>query len=340
MIKLDMSKAYDRLSWRFLLHMLRSFGFSEQWCDLIYRNISNCWYSISWEGEKYGHFKSNRGVRQGDPLSPNLFILTMEYFSQLLNRAVINRQVMPYKPKGGKMRIHHLLYADDMLVFSNGHKNSMKRLTNLIGHFCDVSGQMLNPAKSMIYFSEGIIFKRRKTIIEMTKFQEGKFPVIYLGAPLFCGRSKISYFNHLEEVVKGKIAGWSKNFLSIGGRATLINAVLSSVSIHTLSILPVPKTIIKGLERLMRNFLWDRGTSQRHHWVNWETICTPKDEGGLGLRQLLDVKQCLLSKLAWNFLENKSLWANYARDKYLHSSYSSAIWTAIQPYIRRLRRDS
>ncbi|KAL9676641.1 hypothetical protein QQ045_004857 [Rhodiola kirilowii] len=84
-IKLDMSKAYDRLSWRFLLKMLRALGFSELWCDLIYRNISNCWYSISWDGNIYGHFKSNRGVHQGDPLSPSLSILAMEYFSQSLN---------------------------------------------------------------------------------------------------------------------------------------------------------------------------------------------------------------------------------------------------------------
>ncbi|KAL9666406.1 hypothetical protein QQ045_000737 [Rhodiola kirilowii] len=116
-IKPDMSKAYDRLSWRFLLKMLRAFGFSEQWCDLIYRNIANSWYSISWDGEYFGHFKSNRGVRQEDPLSPSLFILAMEYFSQSLNQAVRSRTLMTYKAKGSKIGIHHLLYVDDMLIF-------------------------------------------------------------------------------------------------------------------------------------------------------------------------------------------------------------------------------
>ncbi|KAL9683091.1 hypothetical protein QQ045_014906 [Rhodiola kirilowii] len=116
-IKLDMSKAYDRVSWIFLLKILRAFGFSEQWCDLIYRNIANCWYSISWDGEQFGNFKSNRGVCQEDPLSPSLFILAMEYFSQVLNQAVRSKKIKMYKAKGSKLGIHHLLYEDDMLIF-------------------------------------------------------------------------------------------------------------------------------------------------------------------------------------------------------------------------------
>ncbi|KAL9666676.1 hypothetical protein QQ045_001012 [Rhodiola kirilowii] len=88
---------------------------------------------------------------------------------------------------------------------------------------------MLNPDKSKVFFSEGIGGTRRKTILDITKFKEGKFPVIYLGAPLFSGRAKISYFKYLEDVVKGEIASSAKNFLLLSGRATLILSVLSSV---------------------------------------------------------------------------------------------------------------
>ncbi|KAL9687375.1 hypothetical protein QQ045_031776 [Rhodiola kirilowii] len=168
-IKLDMLKAYDKLSWRFLLKMLRALGFSELWCDLIYRNISNCWYSISWDGNTYGHFKSNRGVLQGDPLSPSLFILVMEYFSQSLNQVMVTRKVQPYKTKGCRLCFHHLLYADDMLVFSNGHKNSIKQLLHVISDFCEASGQMLNREKSKVFFSEHIKEERRKATLEISK---------------------------------------------------------------------------------------------------------------------------------------------------------------------------
>ncbi|KAL9690308.1 hypothetical protein QQ045_010705 [Rhodiola kirilowii] len=124
---------------------------------------------------------------------------------------------------------------------------------------------MLNPAKSKIFFSDSVNEGRRAAILELTNFKEGKFPVMYLSAPIFPGRAKVIYFKHLEDVVKGKIAGWTKNFLSMSGRATLISSVLASVSIHMRSIVPVPKVVLKGIERMMRNFLWDRGTNSRHH---------------------------------------------------------------------------
>ncbi|KAL9688438.1 hypothetical protein QQ045_032859 [Rhodiola kirilowii] len=133
------------------------------------------------------------------------------------------------------------------------------------------------------------------------------------------------------------------NNKSYGGNVVIkldMSKAYDRVSIHMLSILPVPKVVLNGIERLMRNFIWDRGSSTRHHWINWDLICKPKDEGGLGLRKLTEVKECMLSKLACRFMLNNTIWAKYSRDKYLYSSYSSAIWTALKPFILKLRRDS
>ncbi|KAL9671329.1 hypothetical protein QQ045_008897 [Rhodiola kirilowii] len=140
-IKVDMSKAYDRLSWRFLIKVLLSFGFSHQVRDLIYRNISNCWYTVRWEGKNYQFFKSNRGVRQGDPLSPTLFIIAMDYFSKLINSAVSSNVISPYHVKGTATMVHHLMYADDMLIFTNGRKKYVEALLKLIHNLCDLSGE-------------------------------------------------------------------------------------------------------------------------------------------------------------------------------------------------------
>lgn len=86
-LKLDMSKAYDHLSWIFLLRGMASYGFSNKWCDIVYRNFCNCWYSIRLLGKSFGFNKSNIARRQGDPLSPTLLSLVMEILSRKLNDA-------------------------------------------------------------------------------------------------------------------------------------------------------------------------------------------------------------------------------------------------------------
>ncbi|CAM8940592.1 unnamed protein product [Rhodiola kirilowii] len=340
MVKLDMSKAYDRLSWRFLLRVFRAFGFAERWCDLIFRNISNCWYSVAWGGKDFGFFKSNRGVRQGDPLSPSLFVIAMEYFSRMINNAVLSKTIRPYQTKGNSTLVHHLMYADDLLIFSNDHKGSIAKLLGIITKFCCMSGQQLNPVKSRVFFSKFINDARRKELIKSTKFTAGQFPTKYLGAPLFPGRPKISYFQHMEETIRGRIAEWYKSFLSMSGRTTLISSVLGSLHIHILSIIPVPKTCLKRIESLMKNFLWDNGDNSRRHWIGWKKISAPKDEGGLGIKLLADTRSALMHKLAWRYLLNNSLWATYARTRYKERARGSSIWQMIQPMIIKLRKDS
>lgn len=85
MVKLDRSKSYDRVSWIFLIRWMRALCLNDMWCDLVYRIISNCWYSIRIKGKSFGYFKSNRGLRHGDPLSPSLLTIAMEILSQKLN---------------------------------------------------------------------------------------------------------------------------------------------------------------------------------------------------------------------------------------------------------------
>ncbi|CAM8983825.1 unnamed protein product [Rhodiola kirilowii] len=147
-MKIDMSKAYDCVSWIFLLRIMRALGFNPNWCDLIYHLISNCWYSVVWDGSSFGHFKFNQGVRQGDPISPSLFILSMEMFSRLLHSRMADGSIVPYFVKPGALPISHLLYVDDMLLFTNGNMESVESLMRVIHRFCSWSGLRLNASKS------------------------------------------------------------------------------------------------------------------------------------------------------------------------------------------------
>lgn len=152
LIKLDMSKAYDRISWPFLNRIMRSFGFTEKWCDLVFRCISNNWYSVNWENQSFSFFKSSCGVRQVDPLSPSLFILAMDWLSRSINNAVQEDDLKAYVTKRGVIQINHLLFADDILIFTRDFPQSVSKLLGILSMFFKVLGQVLNLSKSHIFF--------------------------------------------------------------------------------------------------------------------------------------------------------------------------------------------
>lgn len=339
-IKLDMAKAYDRISWMFILRMLRSFGFSHQVCDIIYRNISNCYYSVKWDGKVHGYFKSNRGVRQGDPLSPTLFVLAMEWFSRALNGAVEDGLISPYATKKPSLIINHLMFADDILLFTNGNRNSINNLKSLIDEFCTLSGQNLNAEKCSIIFSDKITSNRRRTILSDTGFREDHLPLIYLGVPLFRGRPLVEYFTFLEDNIKDRIQGWARKYLSMAGRVTLVNSVLNTTGIHSFMVLPVPKKTIDRIKVIIGNFIWNSGSNNRRHWANWETLSKPWASGGLGIRDPQCLIEVLHGKLAWNFIQQKSLWAKFAKLRFSTNERGSAIWNEFHHLIDVIRENS
>lgn len=113
-LKLDLTKAYDRLSWLFLIKVLRKFGFCENFIDMIWRIISNYWYSLLLNGQVGGFFSSSRGVRQGDPLSPSLFIIAAEVSSRGLIYLVQSNQTNAFSMPRGCPIVTHLSFADDV----------------------------------------------------------------------------------------------------------------------------------------------------------------------------------------------------------------------------------
>lgn len=129
--KIDMAKAYDRLEWRFILKAMETFGFSPHARDLIYRNLCNIWYSFRINGEYVGSFRSFRGVRQGDPLSPLLFVLAQQILTVNLKKRT-PQSIKTYHIGRNVKHISHLFYADDVLLFTNGSGSSLRNLMSLI----------------------------------------------------------------------------------------------------------------------------------------------------------------------------------------------------------------
>lgn len=250
-----MSKAYDRLEWRFLLRAVRAMGFSSKVQDLVYRSISEIQYKISINGESSSEFRSTRGVRQGDPLSPLLFTMAQQIFSFNLKKLELMGDLQLYKLRRNVQSISHLLFADDMLVFSNGRLKSFRCLRGLLQSYERSSGQQINLEKSSIYVSKSITGQKLSRIQHLLGCQVKEFPFTYLGAPLYRGRCKEVYFERIFQIVTSKLEGWKAKILSFAGKITLIKSVLASIPIHTLSCSSVPKSVIRRLEGMMKGFL-------------------------------------------------------------------------------------
>lgn len=131
--------------------------------------------------------------------------------------------------------ISHLLFADDMLVFSNGRLKSFRCLRGLLHSYERSSGQQINLEKSSVYVSKSITGRKLSRIQHLLGCQVKEFPFTYLGAPLYRGRCKEVYFERIFQIVTSKLEGWKAKILSFAGKITLIKSVLASIPIHTLS---------------------------------------------------------------------------------------------------------
>ncbi|XP_073133552.1 uncharacterized protein [Henckelia pumila] len=214
-LKLDMAKAYDRVQWSFLLDALRRFGFSEQVVRMVRACISFCKFSFNVNGTPAGFFSSSRGLRQGDPLSPLLFVLGAEYLSRGLDRLFLQHSDMRYQ-SGCDLTISHLAYADDVIIFANGGSRGLQRLKDFLSHYENCSGQLVNVAKSTMIFPPGWTARRRSRLLRITGFEEGQLPLKYLGAPFFHGNHKCSLFEPLLQSVRKKLEGWESRSLAPG----------------------------------------------------------------------------------------------------------------------------
>ncbi|XP_075093700.1 uncharacterized protein LOC107827023 [Nicotiana tabacum] len=170
-IKLDMAKAYDRVSWEFLLSVIRNFDFSSWWTEIIGRLISEVWYSIIVNGTRRGFFTSSQGLKQGDRLSPSLFILGAEVFSRLLNRLYDDQRFIPFSMNNRGPKINHLAYADDMVIFCGGKSKSIKLVMKQIRLYEKSSGQKVNEDKSFFCTSPKVSISRDNMMIDKTGYK-------------------------------------------------------------------------------------------------------------------------------------------------------------------------
>ncbi|KAL2228534.1 UNVERIFIED_CONTAM: putative mitochondrial protein [Sesamum indicum] len=323
--KLDMAKAYDRVNWEFLFQVLRLKGFPQHWINLVANAVSNCWFSVLVNGEHAGFFHSTRGLRQGDPLSPALFVLAADYLSQGLNRLFVAHPTMYYQSPG-RVRVSHLAYADDMMIFTNICRQHMELLRDFLHAYERVSGQRINSAKSSFILSRQVPLSQLQEVQYVMGYQLKYLPVTYLGVPLYKGNRKACLFDSLISRIRDMLQGWAMTNLSHGGRLALIRSVLQAMPLHLLQVIHPPKSVLITIERIFNGFFWGSYNGRRHiHWCSWDKICRPVAEGGLGIRSLAEYVRAFSMKLWWRFRLKSSLWSEYLHDRYCRALHPTHV---------------
>ncbi|KAL9241026.1 hypothetical protein vseg_015186 [Gypsophila vaccaria] len=345
LLKVDMQKAYDTIEWGFVNQHLSMLQFPTAFQTLLMECITTASYSISVNGETFGFFKGHRGLRQGDPLSPLLFTLCMDYMTRILKYAAANYH-FTFHPLCKKMQLASLMFADDILLFCKGEAESIMILLKAYTLFSNTSGLKANTTKSEAYFG-GVPEDLKTDILRVSGFSEGTLPFTYLGMPIQTTRLKRRDCECLIEKVCSRIHSVNSRQLSYADRFVLIRAVFSTLHSYWASAFIIPKMVITRIEAICRNYLWDSSTEYRKPpLIAWDTVCRTRKEGGLGVKCLETSNHALIGKLvSWIFEGRDSIWVkwvntNHLRGKdwaaYSPTPYSSWAWRRICSVKNRL----
>lgn len=149
--KIDLDKAYDKLEQSFIKYILLFYHFPAPIIDLIMACIASASISIIWNGKVSPAFTPSRGIWQGDPLSPYIFILCLIHLSLSLDLALHTKQLKPIRVSRRPIEFNHILYADDIFLFAHANVNVCNVLFNIFSQFCQISGQICSSSKSKLF---------------------------------------------------------------------------------------------------------------------------------------------------------------------------------------------
>ncbi|GJY65491.1 RNA-directed DNA polymerase, eukaryota [Tanacetum coccineum] len=262
-----------------------------QWCKakkkqaLIFKRWIQCCLhssrrSIIINGSSTEEFQFGKGLKQGDPLSPFLFILIMESLHLSFQR-VVDEGLFHGIKLHDTVNISHLFYADDAVLLANG-----------------IMGLHVNDDNV-------------SCAVDKLGCLVLKSPFIYLGSTVGGDMHRLQAWNDMVDRVRRHLSKWKMKMLSIGGRLTLVKSVLGSMPIFHMSLFKVPSGILHTLESIRSYFFnGHEVSSKKASWVNWNKVIAPKEKGGLGVSSLYALNRGLLFKWVWRFLtQGSSLWA-------------------------------
>jgi len=203
-------------------------------------------------------------------------------------------------------------------LFAEANIDQVGVVKAILDDFCDISGQKVNAGKSRIYFSKNVNHNRCKEISDFFNFIPTSNLRKYLGMPILHEQSSKATYNFLLNKMDARLANWKSNMLSMAARHTLVSSVLSAMSSYAMQTVPLPLSTCDEIDKRCRNLIWgSSSTNRKPHLVSWDSVCTHKEDGGLGLRKAHYQNKAFMMKLGWGMINrHDSLWVIFLREKY------------------------
>ncbi|XP_074283552.1 uncharacterized protein LOC141608099 [Silene latifolia] len=213
-----------------------------------------------------------------------------------------------------------------IIIYENNLCNLVQAVANALQFFGSISGLEPNNEKTDIYFG-GVSDNIKLRIKNLTGYSEGTFPFKYLGLPLHDSHLHGHMYDALLSKIHQCITHWTTKLLSYAGRLQLLNSILFGLEGYWCNTLLLPAGLLKTLNNLCRNYLWNSQEGQhRLYMKSWLACCCPRDEGGFNIKEVLSLNRVNLCKWLWHILSNNaSVWATW------HTVYNlkmHTIWTA------------
>lgn len=237
LLKVDLAKAFDMVAWPFLFEVLEHIGFPLRWHDWITTMLSTASTKVLVNGRPGRRICHARGLRQGDPLSPFLFIIVMELLNALIAEAD-RRALLTPLPENG-IRYRASIYADDLVIFLAPFTQDFCCIRQILEMFAGTSRLATNLDKcavTLIRCTEEEVAAVRHVF--PCRLQD--FPTKYLGAPLSLSRLSRSCEQTLVDAVAARIPTWKASLLTNAGRATLTQTTLLAIPCMSPSAAPYP----------------------------------------------------------------------------------------------------
>jgi len=301
LLKLDFQKAFDSIDWVSLDVVLEEMGFGHLWRCWIKNCITSASMSVLINGVPSKPFQMERGLRQGDPLSPFLFVLMGEVLNRMMQRAADLNLFKGISVGKNGLQLTHLQFADDTLIFCEADQEHLLKIKNVLLSFQAFSGLMVNFHKSgLIVIGKEANWGQQAADLLGCKLAQ--LPITYLGVPLGANMRKRASWQCIIDKVHKRLQAWKCSCLSRAGRLVLIKSVLNSLPIYYLSLFRMPKKVAEEIISLQRKFLWGGNKEGRSlSLVRWELVQQSKEKGGLGVGDIEDKNIALLVKWWWKY---------------------------------------